>query len=173
MLSFLFTLLIVANMHDNTVSFQEEFIPLFSFEKEVLLLSQQNPKVLKKIEKDGVLKESTTTINWEKELQFFIEAEVNFEKYQDQYIIKTKEEQGNKIITYTSDLENIKAKEVQYIFHKNVCKKIYIKRSFSTFMTSSIQEMYFEPKKGYEISVKEKIIGVGNSEYTISGSFIN
>lgn len=138
------------------------------FEKEIIRLNHLNPLVLKTVAKNELKEEKKIKIkNWKKELQSFIEADINKASWQKEFTTSTL----NGITTYVTKNEKIPVKKL--IVAQKDSKIIYIKAivNDSNFLYTSKDTLTYHPNKFYEIKKTQKIKIFSKISYKVIGKF--
>lgn len=125
-------------------------------------LAMQKPQVQKKIFLDGETDNVTSdTLNWEKELALFKEADINSPSLRDSYEID--EDKLRNTLTYTAKESKLKVKEIKLIFdEQSQANKVSIKQ---------VKIFFSEDNQLYEVQ-RDLAMELKNSQllaYSIKG----
>ena len=138
------------------------------FEKEIARLDHQNPLVLKIVAKNELSEEKKLKIkNWKKELQSFIDADINKASWQKEF----KTSITNETISYTTTNEKIPVKKLIVKQKGNHISYIKAIVNDSNFLYISKDTLTYYPNQFYEIKKTQKIKLFSKISYKIIGKF--
>lgn len=146
-----------------TIETDKKYFDLIQFvNAQVNELNARKPQVKKKIflgsETDEILSD---TLNWEKELALFREADINSPSFRDSYEID--EDKLSHSITYTAKESRLKVKEITIIFDENSqIDKISVKQIKIFFLEDN---QLYELQRDLVMELKNNLL----SAYTIKG----
>jgi len=129
---------------------------------QVIELVKQKPQVKKKIFLEGETDEIVSdTLNWEKELALFKEADINSPSLRDSYDIS--EDKSNRTITYTAKESKLKIREIKLVFDEgSQVDKIKVKQVKIFF---SEDNQLYEIERDLVMELKNNLL----SAYSIKG----
>ena len=129
------------------------------FEKEIARLNQEQPKVSKRITLEG--KEEVKefdTLDYQKELITFSNADINKIAWQDKYQADTTYTTDGKMqhISYLAKDNKLKTQKItiQYTQEGEI-EEIYIKATTESFVADVYKELYYKPTTGYRFTSQQ------------------
>lgn len=146
-----------------TTDADKKYFDLIQFtDNQVHELYMQKLQVKKKIFLDGETDQITSdTLNWEKELALFREADINSPSLRDSYEID--EDKLNHTITYTAKESKLKVKEIKLVFdEQSQMNKVSIKQVKIFF---SEDNQLYEIQRDLSMELKNNLL----SAYSIKG----
>ena len=146
------------------------------FQSEINRLNKQQPSVEKKVAiQENIEQKTLEQLDYEQELQAFVDADINRVAWFDQYQIDTTFSQSQiQGLSYTALSEKLKTRTIQINFSKDGTiqqVQIYIGRKSS--VAGSIKQLTYEPQKGYTIATTQSLIGTSDKEITLEVTFLN
>ncbi len=142
---------------------EKKYFDLTKFvQQQTEMLNAQKRKVKKQVNLSGQADEiQTDTLDWEKELALFREADINSPSLRDSYEIS--EDKVNGIVIYTAKEEKQKVREISIIFgENNTVEKVNIKEIKIVF---SEDNQLYEIQRTMEMQLKNNLL----SAYSIKG----
>lgn len=140
------------------------------FLNEASKLNSKETSVLKKVEKNGESEEKLILIkDWEKELNLFIESDINKPSWINSYNIEIK---GDTMI-YNANTPDLRARVIKIIDNDSQPKSLIIKNESSNKLYKSYETLYYYPDSIYIIEKEQQVRFLGENSYRISGIFIH
>jgi hypothetical protein len=144
--------------------------------KQVDLLNKMGKHVRKKLTKDG--KSQTVErgdVNWDEELELFMESDINRPAWRGAFIADTVELERMYVISYRTENEEIPVKNVVVTLDRDSkqCLHLTIDRQTDNFLYTSVQKLFFTPGEGYTIKGLLKVSFLFESEFVVESTFID
>lgn len=174
-----FTILLSSCTKDPTEIYYEDqryYYDLPSFmAKQANNLQSKAQWVRKRVTKDGqthIIERGN--INWEEELDGFIECDINRPAWRGAFKIDTISLERVFVITYKTENKEIPVKNVVITIDKATrqCLQVTIDRSSENFLYTSDQKLFFTTGEGYMMKGKISVTLMFDTEYTIENEFI-
>ncbi len=146
-----------------TTDADKKYFDLVQFtDNQVHELYMQKPQVKKKIFLDGQTDQITSdTLNWEKELALFREADINSPSLRDSYEIS--EDKIRHTLTYTAKESKLKVKEIKLVFDEQSHTNSVSVRQVKIFFSEDNQ--LYEIQRDLSMELKNNLL----SAYSIKG----
>ncbi len=140
-------------------------IPLY-FQKQIDEFHRTNPLVVKTVISNNDKETKELHIkDWSVELSPFLTVDLNKPAYQS-YISK---DSTNNIVTYSLNGKNIDSTKVTIVYKDSIITSFTIERNTKNILYKTDEKLVFENGKYYSINKTQKVLLVGNNEYSISG----
>jgi len=144
-------------------------LPSKKFFFDLPLFFQQEIAELKELEISGIHKEivindkreiqEVHTVELEKELAIFINADINRLAWKDQYQVDSVfNQQELEAIHYTGLKENLKTKKLSVYLKEGQVTQLQIRKGLSNMAAESFQELTYYSRKGYAIINKQSLV---------------
>jgi hypothetical protein len=137
------------------------------FKKEAANFQQKNPVIKKTISKNDLTETKNVIIrNWTNELELFSSSDINKSAWKDLYEVKT----SAKVTQYTAREDNLRTRKI--IIDKSLNGEVghvFILNQVANNLYSSTEELNYYPDSLYSIRKKQKILLIGNNDYSIIG----
>lgn len=102
--------------------------------------------------KEESLEIPVTTINWDRELSLFSQAEINKPALREKYIVET----SNGITTYRTDNDKMKVQWIMIFTTGGDTTEINIHTHTENFLSRSDYMLFYFPGKGYTIEGRQE-----------------
>lgn len=143
------------------------------FAAESARLKADNTQLEKRIrDKDGIRKSNETSINWDKELAFFSENDINKPAWKDSYSIQRSIVDSIEILTYTAKNPKLSIREI--CIRKQLQEgliEMRIRKRTTNNLYTSFQTLIYAPSKGYFVVGNQNIRLLGTSSYIVNVVF--
>jgi hypothetical protein len=171
-IGFFFLLLAACNGPEEK-NFSKRYVDLEGyFSKEAERLQKLNPLIVKKVSQNLENETRQLTIaDWKTELSLFIESDINKPAWRDSYQIKTR---ANDITEYIATSENLKTRKI--VIHRDKqgeIQSISISNKTSNPLYTSVEELTYQTRSGYQIHKSQAVKIIGKNSYSISATFKN
>jgi len=138
------------------------------FEGEINRLSNEKPTIYKEIQKNGQKEGKTITIkDWAKELDLFIESDINKPAWLTSY----KTDINSDTTNYTALADELRVRSVQIIKIENRIASIKIESRDVNKLYESNERLSYYPDSLYVIKKSQHVKIIGNNNYQITGDF--
>ena len=129
------------------------------FENEIARLNQEQPKVSKRINLKGKEEvKAFDTLDYQKELIAFSNADINKIAWQDKYQADTAYTPEGKMqhISYQAKDDKLKTQKIAIQFtQEGEIEEIYIKATTESFVADVYKELYYKPATGYRFTSQQ------------------
>ncbi len=129
------------------------------FQSQIDQLQAEQPRVEKRIVLDGEEEGKTVEqLNYEKELQVFLKADINRPAWQDQYAIDSVMVNGQLgQLRYIAQDEDLKTRRLIITFEGEEVSKVEIDNYTTSAIANLDQNLTYDPLIGYTIHSKENV----------------
>lgn len=110
-------------------------------------------------------------VNWRKELQPLMEADINKPAWKDSYKVDSLFSKDSLVVKYLAKDSTLSIKKI-IIIYKDSIASIYILKKISNLIYSSFQEIFYYPKMIFQISGYQDIILIGKRTYFIRDNIL-
>lgn len=125
-------------------------------------LNQEQPSVRKKVSINGKTEEHDfQQLHYEKELDVFIQSDINRLAWYDKYQVDSLMENGQlKALTYTATDPKLKTQSLEIILANAKVESLRIANQSTTFIAKAQQFATYSPQSGYALeSLQSNILG--------------
>ncbi len=148
--------------------------PYFSlenyFQQEASRLQQHAPQVFKTVTKDGSTEQRNIQIaDWNNELALFIDSDINKADWRNSYKIDSTQTS----VLYTSLDRSLRTKKItiEKYADNGVVKYIGVTNQTRNMLYQTDEQLDYYPDSLYRISKRQSVRIIGESNYTITGTF--
>ena len=161
--SIIFLLLLIGCTPDVVITDNQPFFDLKAFFESELPKLNQARQVKKTITYDNRTDEkilATSNLNFEDELQIFINSDINRSAWVDKYDVDSTLNDLGQLsqISYTVNDPKLKTQLLEISFENNQATKITIENKTGSYLSSSSQQLFYESGKGYKIASNQSLI---------------
>ncbi len=141
--------------------------------KEAERLTKANTEISKTVFLNGKEEKRKMSIrDWGKELNSFVEADINKKSFLEKYAVDSMVEAGKLNVKYSAQKENLRTRELNVIYDKDRnTVKINAVLYTGNILYTSHQQLSYEPQKGFWISGKQTIRFLEPDTFSISAIF--
>ncbi len=141
--------LLLTGCNPKSLDSPKRYFDLAQFAKaEAQRLEKQHLLVTIKVSEGNKSESQTrTNINWEEQLKFLADADINRPAWVDKYTVDTMVLDKNQILTYLATEANLTVRKIVLTFSPETkeCVGITLEKSTENFLYSSWQKVYYTP----------------------------
>ena len=143
------------------------------FKEEVAYLAQQPIQVQKTIRQNGKEESKKVAItDWERELSFFSESDINKPSWRDQYSIDSVRTGNKLLLHYKSKDENLSTQVLDIEIVGDTVQSIVVIKNINNQVYTTQQYLTYLPKKHYKINQTQEIVFFSEDDYSIEASYL-
>lgn len=143
------------------------------FEQEVDYLTQQSIKVQKTIRQNGKEEQQQVVIkDWERELSFFAESDINKPSWRDQYQVDSTYNGNKLILHYESKDKDLSTQVLDIELVADTVQSIVVVKNIQNQVYSTQQYLTYLPKRHYKINQTRDIVFLSENDYSIEASYL-
>jgi len=140
-------------------------LPAF-FDSEIAALGKKGG--IKSTSVNGKSEEVTIPeLNLRRELQLFIDSDINKMAWVDKYEETIREEKGRQVTTYTAKEEDMVTQILEVFKKEDQVELIYLRKKLSSRILNTEQEMTYRTGEGYSIQVNQTDGLIDGNEYEV------
>ncbi|MGH1338611.1 MAG: hypothetical protein ACRBFS_21030 [Aureispira sp.] len=143
------------------------------FKKEVAYLTAQQVNVQKTIRQNGQEESKKVAIeDWERELTFFTESDINKPSWRDQYSIDSVYNGNKLLLHYQCKDENLSTQVLDIEIVGDTVQSIVVVKNIKNQVYTTQQYLTYLPKKHYKINQTQDIVFLSEDDYSIEASYL-
>lgn len=129
------------------------------FNRQIERLQEAQPPVEKTVRFEGKTQtEQLDSLDYSRELEVFLNADINRAAWWDKYRIDSVREGGRlQAVHYTATDESLRVDELSVFFSEEQVSRVEVKTSSEGFTADREQKLVYNPQKGYHIETMQDI----------------